>query len=113
MGRKRLTKTLAVVTGLFLMSAPSVWADVCVSDFDYDGNVYPSDLSVFLDEYGRIDCPPDGPAPVEWTGVTLCYDEDGYSRNCAGTGEDGEYQKGVDWPLPRFTDNGDGTATDK
>ena len=31
---------------------------------------------------------------------------------CAGTGQDGEIQAGVDWPSPRFTDNGDGTVTD-
>jgi hypothetical protein len=28
----------------------------CQCDFDDDGNVYPSDLSVFLGEYGRTDC---------------------------------------------------------
>ena len=28
----------------------------CYADFDGDGNVYPSDLSVFLGEYGRTDC---------------------------------------------------------
>jgi len=28
----------------------------CQADFDNDGNVYPSDLSVFLGEYGRTDC---------------------------------------------------------
>jgi hypothetical protein len=46
------------------------------------------------------------------TGQTLCWDEDGNSRPCAGTGEDGEFQAGVAWPTPRFTDNGDGTVTD-
>lgn len=53
-------------------------------------------------------------APVEDTGVdaTQCFDETGASRNCAGTGEDGENQAGVTWPTPRFTDNGDGTVTD-
>lgn len=30
----------------------------------------------------------------------------------AETGSDGDSQKGVDWPFPRFTDNADGTATD-
>ena len=39
-------------------------------------------------------------------------DEGGVSRNCAGTGEDGEFQAGVTWPTPRFTDNGNGTVTD-
>ena len=29
-----------------------------------------------------------------------------------GEGDDGELQKGVAWPIPRFTDNGDGTITD-
>ncbi|MGA9347827.1 MAG: hypothetical protein WBW48_03355 [Anaerolineae bacterium] len=28
------------------------------------------------------------------------------------TGEDGELLKGVTWPSPRFTDNGNGTVTD-
>ena len=51
-------------------------------------------------------------APVEDTGQTECWDTDGNSRPCAGTGEDGELQAGVTWPSPRFTDNGDGTVTD-
>jgi hypothetical protein len=29
------------------------------------------------------------------------------------TGDDGDLQKGVAWPTTRFTDNGDGTVTDK
>ena len=29
-----------------------------------------------------------------------------------GTGHDGDYQMGVPWPDPRFTDNEDGTVTD-
>jgi len=53
-----------------------------------------------------------GFAPVEDTGRTQCFDASGVSRNCAGTGEDGEFQAGVAWPTPRFTDNGDGTVTD-
>jgi len=53
-----------------------------------------------------------GGAPVEDTGQTGCWDTDGVSRPCAGTGEDGQFQAGVTWPTPRFTDNGDGTVTD-
>lgn len=53
-----------------------------------------------------------GGAPVEDTGQTACWDESGSSRPCAGTGEDGEFQAGVAWPTPRFTDNGDGTVAD-
>ncbi|MBI9074871.1 MAG: DUF1566 domain-containing protein [Desulfatibacillum sp.] len=55
---------------------------------------------------------PAWPANVQKTGQTLCYDDAGTVRNCAGTGEDGEYQRGITWPSPRFTDNSDGTITD-
>jgi hypothetical protein len=50
-------------------------------------------------------------AAVPATGRTACYDENGSSRSCTGTGEDGEYQRGV-LTLPRFTDNQDSTVTD-
>ncbi|MBF0153338.1 MAG: DUF1566 domain-containing protein [Magnetococcales bacterium] len=46
------------------------------------------------------------------TGQTLCYDAAGASISCAGTGQDGAILKGVAWPSPRFTDNGDGTVLD-
>lgn len=49
---------------------------------------------------------------VNDTGQQACWDATGSSRPCGTTGEDGELQKGVDWPTPRFTDNGDGTVTD-
>jgi hypothetical protein len=44
----------------------------------------------------------DPPAPVLKTGQKISYQ----------AGDDGYHQKGVDWPDPRFTDNGDGTVTD-
>ncbi len=40
--------------------------------------------------------------PVAKTGQTTSY----------RTGDDGDLQKGVAWPSPRFTDNGDGTVKD-
>lgn len=43
------------------------------------------------------------------TGQTECYS----GTDCTGTGEDGEYQTGVEWPDPRFIDNNDGTITDR
>jgi len=49
---------------------------------------------------------------VPKTGQTGCWDDAGASVDCAGTGQDGEHRKGVTWPTPRFTDNGDGTVTD-
>jgi hypothetical protein len=42
------------------------------------------------------------PAPVPQTGQTTSY----------GTRDDGALQKGVPFPNPRFTDNGNGTITD-
>jgi hypothetical protein len=41
-------------------------------------------------------------APVPKTGQTQIYE----------SGDDGDLQKGVQWPDPRYTDNGDGTVTD-
>lgn len=47
------------------------------------------------------------------TGQTSCWDTSGtLLGSCAGTGQDGELQKGVAWPNPRFTRNGNGTVTD-
>ena len=43
------------------------------------------------------------PVQVAKTGQTTSY----------RTGDDGYWQKGVDSPTPRFTDNGDGTITDE
>ena len=51
-------------------------------------------------------------AGVPKTGQTKCYDASGTEVSCTGTGQDGEYQKGVAWPSLRFTDNLDGTVTD-
>jgi hypothetical protein len=47
------------------------------------------------------------------TGQTTCYDSSGDQISCAFTGQDGETQSGVTWPVPRFVDNTDGTVVDK
>jgi len=46
------------------------------------------------------------------TGQQTCYDSAGKAIACAGTGQDGDLRAGNPWPVPRFTDNNDGTATD-
>ena len=75
-------------------------------NFDYDENVDGSDASVFKAHFGRggynNPCPPDGPAPVPKTGKT----------NSETAGDDGDLEKGVAWPNPRFTDNENGTVRD-
>lgn len=42
------------------------------------------------------------PAPVPKTGQTISY----------AVGDDGDLQKGIAWPVPRFKDNENGTVTD-
>ncbi|MBN1473112.1 MAG: DUF1566 domain-containing protein [Syntrophaceae bacterium] len=37
------------------------------------------------------------------TGQTVCYNASGNVIDCSGTGQDGDLQKGVAWPNPRFT----------
>ena len=54
------------------------------------------------------------PAAVPKTGQTVCWEDNYPAINqipCAGTGQDGELQKGVSVD-PRFTDNADGTVKD-
>lgn len=47
------------------------------------------------------------------TGQTKCYNNQYNSViECNQSGQDGEWQAGIPWPNPRFTDNGDGTITD-
>jgi len=102
-----MKKIIAILVVMLLVSAPAVIAqDFCKGDFDYDGDVDAPDVTEFLNHFGRSiffnPCPPDGPAPVGQTGQTISY----------GPGDDGDHEKGVAWPNPRFTDNGDGTVTD-
>ncbi len=51
-------------------------------------------------------------AYVLQTGQKRCWDSNGNLIPCRGTGEDGDLRTGVPIPVPRFTDNGDGTVTD-
>ena len=51
------------------------------------------------------------PSAVPKTGQTVCWDVNAAPIDCAGTGQDGEYQLGAS-ASPRFTDNADGTVKD-
>jgi hypothetical protein len=69
----------------------------------------PAPTMVTLQEiYDRVSASPVG---IPKTGQTGCWDQDGDPIDCAGTGQDGEYQMGVS-VSPRFTDNGNGTVRD-
>lgn len=78
----------------------------CEGNFDYNCTVDGLDAAKFKSDFGRSGiknpCPSAGPAMVPKTGQTTSY----------ATGDDGELKKGVAWPNPRYTDNGDGTVTD-
>ncbi len=62
---------------------------------------------------GSVQMTAAAPAPIGDTGQQACWDVSGDPISCTGTGQDGETQAGVDWPTPRFSDNGDGTITDE
>jgi len=90
----------------------------CTADFNCDQNVDATDVDTFLSQFGRnpfndpcLDCYDsqcpcitacDPPAPVAKTGQTTLYD----------FGDDGDLEKGVEWPNPRFNDSGNGTVVD-
>lgn len=48
-----------------------------------------------------------GNGVIPRTGQSLCYDTAGKSMSCDGSGQDGEFQMGVPWPVPRFEIGGD------
>lgn len=87
---------------------------VC-GDENGNGALEPTDVFYLINHLfaggpGPANCPL--PAPVAKSGQTTCYDVAGTVIACVGTGQDGEKRKGVAWPNPRFTDNGNGTVTD-
>ena len=53
------------------------------------------------------------PAPTQQTQATQCFDTNGTLISCSGSGQDGEVRAGVEWPVPRFIDNEDGTVLDQ
>ena len=71
-------------------------------DVDHDGDVDIIDIQLTAGHWGQAGTYNIYPAMVPKTGQTTGY----------ATGDDGALQKGVAWPNPRFTDNGDGTVTD-
>ena len=112
-------KVLALLGILCLLSSTVVFAqDFCEGNFDYDQDQDGRDAFTFKTDFGRSTfgnpCPPSGPAPVPKTKQTTCFTAEvpWGEIDCAGTGQDGDLQKGAEWPDPRFTDNLDGTVTD-
>ena len=101
-----MKKIVAILIVLILAPLTSSAQNFCEGNFDYDDDQDGSDAFTFKTDFGRSSfdnpCPPDGPAPVPKTGQTTEYTP----------GDDGYFEKGIEWPNPRFRDNGDGTVTD-
>jgi hypothetical protein len=98
--QKILISTVVISMVLFLI-APQSFAE-CECDLNVDGSCDGLDWLVFFPDWSRTDCPDRIAAPLPATGQTTSY----------AKGDDGDLQKGVSWPDPRLTDNGDGTVTD-
>jgi quinol monooxygenase YgiN len=50
---------------------------------------------------------------IQRTGQIKCFAANGDPVDCQGTGQDAEFGRGTAPPQPRFTDNQDGTVTDR
>ena len=99
-------------TCLFLLvMVLGVFGSVLAGDLE-PGAPPGSTMHTLEEIYDKLDeCTGGGSCGVPKTGQTGCWDTSGTSVDCAGTGQDGEYQMGVSVD-PRFADNGDGTVTD-
>jgi len=99
--RKNMYRQVAVIIGLLLVvCSAGVWSQD-IQDIVFYDHFESGDTSGWW-----------APARVGETGQKTCYDEAGTVIDCAGTGQDGEFRTGVEWPNPRFVDNSDGTVTD-
>ena len=101
--------TIGLMAVLCVLLAGATWADKGDRDDrgDRDGWGDRGDRDHRNDKGDKDDF-----APVPQTGQVLCYNAAGTQIDCAGTGQDGALQKGVELPTPRFTDKGDGTIKD-
>ena len=100
---------VSVLVLLILGLSGVAWAQGDPSIVLADGGIGFADASV------QMTAPLGGPAPVPKSGQATCYDGVGNLTRCdtgVGVGQDGHLQRGVAWPVPRFTINGDGTVTD-
>lgn len=67
-----------------------------------ESNLTQTETDLETCETDLAECEVNSGGGVPKTGQTTTY----------ATGDDGELEAGVAWPVPRFTDNGDGTVTD-
>jgi len=111
-------KSILVLALIAAFVAMALYVPGVIVAGDMEPSAAPGPTMHTLDEIYNLLCP-ECPqftvteAGVPKTGETKCYRTDYYEPiSCTGTGQDGEYQKGVAWPNPRFTVPGDGTVID-
>lgn len=114
----QLLTDAATAAGTTCLEAPLTAAQFKVVIDAHVGNIVTA-----LGGGGLADCPSDLAAcqnnlsvcegqktgGILQTGQTRCYDTSGTTIPCAGTGQDGELEKGL---ARSYVDNGDGTVTD-
>lgn len=93
------THTTAVAAALAGGALPDCPGDLATCQADFDTCV--GELATCMDGLQSL---------VLKTGQTGCWDAVGAAIPCAGTGQDGELQKGL---ARSYVDNGDGTITDQ
>ena len=110
----KVIRFLAVLLALFVITAiPSAAAPLagpCVAgaaydpacDVNHDGVVNVLDIQLTAGHWNQTGTYNIYPAMVPKTGQTISY----------ASKDDGDLEKGVAWPNPRFTDNLNGTVTD-
>ena len=118
----QITGTLSVVSSGDDIIGPDGARIITIPDGTYgggktvtanDSDLLPGNIRLGVDIFGTVGTL-SGQAvttALRKTGQVECYDTGGNIISCAQTGQDGEFQYGVD-STPRFNDNGDGTVTD-
>lgn len=103
-------KRMMVLAMMTVFVAASLFLPGLVSAGDLEPSAAPGPTmhtleeiyNLVLDTNSKVSGQPSVSAPVEKTGQTTSYE----------TGDDGDLQKGITWPNPRFTDNEGYTVTD-
>ncbi len=98
---KKQKKSLLVLAVMVAFICTGIFLPGLIGAGDLEPNAAPGSTIHTLDEiHNKV--ANIGSALVEKTG----------QKTSDATGDDGYFKKGVAWPVPRFTDNGDGTVTD-
>ncbi len=99
-----LLATLSVAAGAAPQAGPcapgTAYDPAC--DVDHNGAIDVTDIQLTAGHWGQTGTYNIYPAMVPITGQVVSY----------AVGDDGDLERGVPWPDPRFTDNGNGTVTD-